>query len=60
MLVYVLTFVCNNFDCLVGVYSTKEKALEAREVYNGRCGVGDYTFINEMVLDSTKDYRYYT
>jgi hypothetical protein len=57
MLVYVVTFVRNDVDYVVGVYSTKEKASATRKDYNARCGEHDYTFVNELVMDTTKEYN---
>jgi hypothetical protein len=57
MLVYVVTFVRNNVDYIVGAYSTREKAIATRKVYNARCDERDYTFIDELVLDTTKEYK---
>jgi len=56
MLVYIVSFACGGSNHIVGAYSTREKALEARKVYNAHCSEGDYTFINEIVMDTAKEY----
>jgi hypothetical protein len=56
MLVYVVTFVQDRVDYIVGVYSTREYANDARKLYNDRLGEGDYTFVSEIVMDTTKHF----
>lgn len=54
MFLYVVTYVQDDRDYVVGVYSSREYANDARKVYNARLGEGDYTFISEVVMDTTK------
>jgi len=52
MLVYIVTFVQNDYDHIVGAFSTRIRANEVRNWYDAKCKEGDYTFITDIELDA--------